>query len=118
MSTAAQIEANRLNAFMSTVPKSASGKARASLNSLKHGRRAEAAAPVLPQEDPAELDAKIRQWVEDLQPCSGPECDLVVHAARLSWQLDRDERCETAGLAVRVRKAQLPSNVEIVERVC
>src|SRR3954451_2155629 len=118
MATAAQIEANRCNAQMSTGPKSAAGKARASLNSLKHGRRAKAAAPVLPQEDPAELVAKIRRWVEDLQPGDDPERDLVVRAARLSWALDRDDRCETARLAVRVRQAQLPSNVEVVERVC
>src|SRR4051812_37843749 len=77
MATAAQIEANRRNACMSTGPKSASGKAKASLNSLKHGERAKAAAPVLPQEDPAELVAKVRRWVEDLQPGDGPERDLV-----------------------------------------
>ena len=41
-----------------------------------------------------------------------------MRAARLSWLLDRAERCETAGLAVRVRQAQLPSNVETVEKVC
>src|SRR3954468_6253699 len=68
MATAAQIEANRCNAQMSTGPRTASGKARASLNATKHGRRAEAAAPVLPQEDPDERDEKIRRWVEDLQP--------------------------------------------------
>src|SRR3954453_11615120 len=78
MATAAQIEANRRNACMSTGPKSASGKARASLNSLKHGERAEVVAPVLPQEDPKELDAKIRRWVEDLRPGDDPERDLVV----------------------------------------
>ena len=118
MATAAQIEANRRNARMSTGPKSAAGKARASLNSMKHGRRAKAVVPVLPQEDPAELVAKIRQWVEDLRPYDAAERDLVVRAARLSWTLDRLERCETAGLAVRVRQAQLPSDVETVEKVC
>ena len=118
MATAAQIEANKRNAQMSTGPKSASGKARASLNSLKHGERAKVVVPVLPQEDPRELDAKIRRWVEDLQPGDDPERDLVERAARLSWALDRAERTETAGLAVRVRQAQLPSNVETVEKVC
>ena len=118
MATAAQIEANRRNAQMSTGPKTQAGKAKASLNALKHGERAKTVVPVLPQEDPAELVAKIRQWVEDLQPGDDPERDLVVRAARLSWTLDRLERCETAGLAVRVRQAQLPSNVETVEKVC
>src|SRR4051812_35874441 len=118
MATAAQIEANRRNARMSTGPKSAAGKARASLNSVKHGRRAKAALPVLPQEDPAELVAKIRQWVEDLQPVGDAERDLVARAAELSWLLDRDRRAETAGLAERVRQAQLPSNAGIVEKGC
>src|SRR4051812_29307067 len=107
MATAAQIEANRSNAQMSTCPRSAAGKAKASLNAMKHGRRAKVAVPVLPQEDPAELDEKIRRWVEDLQPCGDHERDLVVRAAKLSWAIDRDERCETAALAVRVRQAQL-----------
>ena len=53
MATAAQIEANRRNAQMSTGPKTEAGKARASLNSLKHGERAKVVVPVLPQEDPA-----------------------------------------------------------------
>ena len=118
MATAAQIEANRRNAQMSTGPKTEAGKAKASLNSLKHGERAKVVVPVLPQEDPRELDAKIRRWVEDLQPGDDPERDLVARAAKLSWLLDRAERCETAGLAVRVRQAQLPSNVETVEKVC
>ena len=118
MATAAQIEANRRNAQMSTGPKTEAGKAKARLNAMKHGERAKTAVPVLPQEDPRELDAKIRRWVEDLQPGDDPERDLVARAAKLSWLLDRAERCETAGLAVRVRQAQLPSNVETVEKVC
>ena len=52
MATAAQIEANRRNAQMSTGPKTASGKARASLNSLKHGERAKVVVPVLPRKTP------------------------------------------------------------------
>src|SRR5947208_15124425 len=118
MATAAQVEANRRNAQMSTGPKSPAGKAKASLNSLKHGERAMTVTPVLPQEDPAERDEKIRRWVEDLQPVGDAERDLVARAAELSWLIDRDRRTETAGLAVRVRQAQLPSDVETIEKVC
>ena len=64
MATAAQIEANRLNEQMYTYPKTKSGKARASLNSLKHGERAKVAAPVLPQEDPRELDEIHREMTK------------------------------------------------------
>ena len=108
MATAAQIEANRRNAQMSTGPKTEAGKATAKLNSMKHGERARTVVPVLPQEDPRELDAKIRRWVEDLQPGDDPERDLVARAAKISWLLDRAERCETAGLAVRVRAGPAP----------
>jgi hypothetical protein len=68
MATAAQIEANRKNSKRSTGPKTEAGKAKARLNALTHGRRAKTVAPVLPQEDPAELDARIRQWVQDMRP--------------------------------------------------
>src|SRR5512132_411667 len=103
MATAAQIEANRRNAQKSTVPKIEAGKAIARLNAMNHGERARTVTPVLPQEDPRELDEKIRRWVGDLQPRGDAERDLVVRAAKLAWLLDRAERCETAGLAARVR---------------
>ena len=51
-------------------------------------------------------------------PGTTPSATWSARAAKLSWLLDRAERCETAGLAVRVRAAQLPSNVETVEKVC
>ena len=93
------------------------GKVMAKLNSLKHGERARTVVPVLPQEDP-------RSWTRrsavgrGLAPYGDPERDLVARAAKLSWLLDRAERSETAGLAVRVQAAKLPSNVETVEKVC
>src|SRR3954447_22148443 len=118
MATAAQIEANRRNAQMSTGPRTAAGKAKASFNAMKHGGRTKVAVPVLPPEDPRERDEKIRRWVEDLQPVGDAERDLVARAAELSWLIDRDRRTETAGLAKRVRQAQLPSDVEAVERAC
>ncbi len=51
MATAAQIEANRLNAQKSTGPKTVGGKTRARFNALKHGMTARTIMPVLPQED-------------------------------------------------------------------
>jgi hypothetical protein len=118
MATEAQINVNRKNAQRSTGPKTEGGKARARLNALKDGPRAKTVSPVLPQEDPRELDERIRQWVEDLQPGNAVERELVARAARISWQLDRAERYETARLARRVRKAQLRSAERTTERVC
>ena len=51
MATARQRRANRLNAQRSTGPKSAQGKARASMNALRHGLRAE--IPCSPERTPA-----------------------------------------------------------------
>jgi hypothetical protein len=112
MATVAQIEANRRNAKRSTGPKTEAGKEKARMNALKHGRRAKVVLPVLPQEDPAELDARIRRWVEDMRPGDDTERELVVRAAKISFELDRLERCEIAQLAPRVRKAQAQVQVD------
>jgi hypothetical protein len=65
------------------------------------------ATPVLPQENPVELDERINHWINDLNPQNHVEREIVNRAARLSFTLDRAERCETARLVHRVRKAQL-----------
>src|SRR4051812_24506558 len=104
MATEAQINANRRNAKKSTGPRTEAGKGIARLNALDHGRRAKVVAPVLPQEDPRELDAKIRAWVEDLKPEGQAQRELVERAAKVIWGIDRAERCETARLASRVKK--------------
>jgi hypothetical protein len=106
MASTAQIEANRKNALRSTGPKTEKGKERARLNALKHGFTARTVVPVLPHEDPRALDKRIRRWTEDWQPQNEQEAELVCHGAKLSWQIDRAERFETAHLSHRVRKAQ------------
>jgi len=113
MATEAQIRANRENAQKSKGPKTEEGKARARLNALKHGQRAEVAAPlVAPQEDPAELTARIQAWIDDYQPGGVVERDLIERAARLSWALDRAERHDAALTDQRVRAAMLGNQVE------
>ncbi len=106
MASAAQIEANRRNAQKSTGPKTEKGKARSRLNAMTHGLAARTIVPVLPHEDPKELDQRIRSWIEDWQPRDDMEAGLVRQAAELSWRIDRAGRFETAHLAHRVRKAQ------------
>ena len=118
MPTAAQLQANRANAKKSCGPKTDDGKAKSRLNALKHGLRAQTVNPVLPQEDPAELEAKIQEWLDDHQPTNAVERDLVTRAARLSWTLDRAERYETALLSKQVRKAMLRSKARRTEKVC
>ncbi|MGA2704210.1 MAG: hypothetical protein ABSH35_24325 [Isosphaeraceae bacterium] len=105
MATAAQIEANRLNARKSTGPKTERGKARAKLNAVTHGMSARTIMPVLPQEDPKEVEDKTQQAITAMKPRNPLEHDLVCRAVRLSGELDRAERVATAHLAHRVRMA-------------
>ncbi len=105
MATAAQIEANRCNAQRSTGPKTDEGKARVRRNAVKHGMTARTIMPVLPQEDPKELEDRTQQAIAAMKPRNPLELDLVCRAVRLSGELDRAERVGTAHLAHRVRMA-------------
>ena len=88
MATAAQIEANRLNAQKSTGPKTDEGKARVRRNAVKHGMTARTIMPVPPQEDPKELEDRTRQAITAMKPRNPLELDLVCRAVRLSGELD------------------------------
>jgi hypothetical protein len=118
MAAAAQIESNTRNAKRSTGPRTEAGEVMARLDALEHGERAGTVAPVLPQEDPAELESRIRQWVLDLRPGDAAQRKLVERAAKLSWDIDRADRCETARLARRVRRAQSRGGEKATGRVC
>src|SRR5260370_30377070 len=61
-----QLEANRQNARKSTGPRSAEGKFRASRNAVKHGLTAESV--VLPNEDPAEYESRLQEWLVHFPP--------------------------------------------------
>ena len=61
--------------------------------------------PVLPQEDPKELEDQIQQAITAMKPRNPLELDLVCRAVRLSGEIDRAERVGTAHLAHRVRMA-------------
>jgi len=103
MATAAQIEANRLNAQKSTGPKTDEGKDRVRRNAFKHGMTARTIMPVLTQEDPRQLEERTQEWVSDVQPQNAIERDLVHQAARLSLAIERGERIETQMLGARRR---------------
>ena len=105
MATAAQIEANRRNAQRSTGPTTERGKARVRRNAFKHGMTARTIMPVLPQEDPKELEDRTQQAITAMKPRNPLELDLVCRAVRLSGEIDRAERVGTAHLAHRVRMA-------------
>ena len=105
MATAAQVEANRLNAQKSTGPKSNNGKIRVRCNAIKHGMTARTIMPVLPQEDPKELEERTQQAITAMEPRNPLELELVRRSVQLSAEIDRAERVGTAHLAHRVRLA-------------
>ena len=86
MATAAQIEANRRNAQRSTGPKTDRGKARVRRNAFKHGMTARTIMPVLPQEDPKELEDRTQQAITAMKPRNPLELDLVCRAVWLSGE--------------------------------
>jgi len=92
MATEKQIAANRRNAQKSTGPRTPAGKARASLNNLRHGLRA--GTLILPHEDPAEFDALHARIQAYYDPQGPPEQRLVNELAGVEWKLIRAELLE------------------------
>lgn len=93
MASKRQIEANRRNSANSTGARTARGKAKSSMNRLKHGLRAEAL--VLPGEDPKELKALWRRLVDDLKPVGVIEEDYVEQILKCIWRRKREGLIET-----------------------
>jgi hypothetical protein len=87
MATAAQIEANRLNATHSTGPRTEEGKARSRFNGLKDGTRS--TMPVHPNESPDEWLAYRDDFVQNLAPKDTRQAEIAAEAALLAWRLKR-----------------------------
>jgi hypothetical protein len=97
-------ETNRRNAQRSTGPKTAEGKAKARLNALKHGLRAEEFA--LPGEDQEALKRLADEWVEYYQPRSPGERAVLDRCVHATVQLQRCNRYHQEAVAEQVRQAQ------------
>jgi len=81
--------ANRANAQRSTGPRTAAGKARSSLNALRHGILAKAAFNVTieGEERRAEFDALIADFAQEYQPRTITEHLMVQQLAGCYWRL-------------------------------
>ena len=79
--------ANRANAKLSTGPRTEPGKQRSSLNALRHGLTAQTA--VLPTEDPEAYQRHIQQFLDEYQPATPTETQLVHEVANTAWRLNR-----------------------------
>ena len=113
MISQAKTEANRRNAKKSTGPRSAEGKNRSRFNAVKHGLSAR--TDVLPNEDPQEFQQRMDEWTTDLRPRSKVERNLIERAARMSWQLDRADRAQTARLTACVEDVARREHEEVMD---
>jgi hypothetical protein len=92
MATKKQSAASRRNSRKSTGPKSDEGKAKSSMNALRHGLRAQKV--VLPDEEQADFDQLHAEIQDQYQPQNQSEQELVNLAAIAKWKLVRAEGVE------------------------
>ena len=83
MATDKQIAANRLNAQLSTGPRTEEGKAASSRNAIKHGLFTEAL--LIPGEDQQHLEDLRQQFLTDYLPAGAEEELLVEEIASSAW---------------------------------
>ena len=115
MTSQEQTEANRRNALKSTGPKSTKGKARASLNALKHGLLAKDI--VLPSEDEQEFEGLRRALITELGPEGSLEEQIAERIVACLWRLRRVYPIE-AGIFVWESLAIEHRNAEEEAREC
>lgn len=96
MSSEKQIAANRANALKSTGPKTPEGKARTSMNALRHG--ALARSYVLHDECSDEFRLFTESFHREYQPRTATEIALTDTMATARWRLIRLANMETASL--------------------
>jgi len=102
--TEKRLVANRRNALKSTGPTSPEGKARASMNALKHGLRASSlAVPIL--ENPEDWEAHRTLTLRDLAPVGYLETILSERAAAILWRLGRVVRYESEVVSIAINDA-------------
>ncbi len=94
--SARKASANRANAQRSTGPRTAAGKARSSLNALRHGILAKAAfnASIDGEENRAEFDALVAGFAQEFQPRTMTEHMMVQQLAGCYWRLAKVWRYE------------------------
>ena len=102
MATDKQLQANRQNAKRSTGPKSPEGKARSRSNSWKHGLSAKLIMIVGEKAD--DFDRLRANLLDEYQPQSVLECEMVERLTIILWRLRRVPSFEVAILDARHQK--------------
>ncbi len=94
MTSDRQIAANRLNAQRSTGPRTPAGKAKVSVNALRHGLTARDV--ILPNENPDDFDTFRAELLTSLDPQGALESLLAEKIVADAWRLGRVPRFESA----------------------
>jgi hypothetical protein len=87
MATEQQIAANRLNAELSSGPKSPEGRKRSSMNAMRHGLTGQ--VTTMTDEDRTAHDSFTKALIQDLAPQGAMETQLAQRIATDSWRLNR-----------------------------
>jgi type I site-specific restriction-modification system R (restriction) subunit len=87
MATEKQIAANRRNSQISTGPKTREGKFKSSLNALRHGAYSE--THILTTEDPGIFKNLAQEILDELQPQTPTELELVDQLIQTVWRRRR-----------------------------
>jgi hypothetical protein len=90
----AQLAANRANSQLSTGPVTPEGRAKSSLNALKHGLSGKTV--LLPHEDAAQYQRELDDCLEMYQPATEEELRLVQSINDCVWRIDRVQRLQLA----------------------
>ena len=103
MTSNKQLHANRANATKSTGPRSQAGKLRSRLNSRKHGLTAKML--IIVGENADDFDELRAELMDEHDPQSTLECELVERLAGILWRLRRVPFFEAAILDSRQGQA-------------
>lgn len=93
-----RLAANRANALKSTGPRTAEGKARSSLNALRHGITGQVS--IMTEEDRAAHDKFCQELIDSLRPEGPLEIQFASSIAEDFWRLQRIRALENDILAL------------------
>ncbi len=103
MASPAQIAANQINSRKSTGPTTPEGRAKSSMNALKHGNRSRKVA--LLREESSAFEERLRKWMAIGDAQNDVEEFLVYRNVCLSFELDRTERARLERCASLIEKS-------------
>jgi hypothetical protein len=104
MSSFRKIQSARSNGAKSRGPATEEGRARSSMNAIKHGHTAKTL--VLPNEDPDEYREMLDSYIQHFHPISRIELDLVHEMAAAKWRQGRMWAVETELLTQKMQEQE------------